>query len=76
MIGRLWRRGLLRQCLEQPLLTQTAGPDDVAQKCLEMGAMETAASYLIIIQTLEPVGVSSTLAENLLCRVFDSGDFE
>jgi hypothetical protein len=46
------------------------------QKCLDLGAMETAASYLIIIQTLEPVGVSSSLAEDLLCRVFDSGDFE
>ncbi|KAJ3103496.1 hypothetical protein HDU97_010079 [Phlyctochytrium planicorne] len=46
------------------------------QKCLEAGNLRSATSYLIIIQTLEPVTVSGKLAVDLLERTFELEDFE
>ncbi|KAJ1569294.1 hypothetical protein HK096_003563, partial [Nowakowskiella sp. JEL0078] len=51
-------------------------PKDLFQRCLELGALATATSYLIIIQTLESAEVSGQMAVQLLERAFDLEDFE
>ncbi|KAJ3119875.1 hypothetical protein HK098_005087, partial [Nowakowskiella sp. JEL0407] len=49
---------------------------DLFMKCLELGALATATSYLIIIQTLESPSVSGYMAVLLLERSFELEDFE
>ncbi|KAI8805518.1 RIC1-domain-containing protein [Cladochytrium replicatum] len=49
---------------------------DLFHQCLELGALTTATSYLIVIQTLEPPDVSGKLAVKLLDRAFEIEDFE
>ncbi|KAI8855102.1 RIC1-domain-containing protein [Chytridium lagenaria] len=53
------------------------------EKCLVAGSLRTATSYLIIIQTLEPISVSGKsvlmvfkMAVDLLEKAFDLEDFE
>ncbi|KAI8806108.1 RIC1-domain-containing protein [Cladochytrium replicatum] len=45
-------------------------------QCLELGALTSATSYLIVIQTLEPPDVSGKLAVKLLDRAFEIEDFD
>jgi hypothetical protein len=49
---------------------------DLFQRCLEAGALSTATSYLIIIQTLEPISVSGKLATELLDKALYMEKFE
>ncbi|KAJ3300440.1 hypothetical protein HK104_000498 [Borealophlyctis nickersoniae] len=51
-------------------------PKELFRRCLESGALITATSYLIIIQTLEPASVSGKMAVELLERSFEMEDFE
>lgn len=46
------------------------------QRCLKDGALSTASSYLIIIQTLEPISVSGKLATELLDKALYMEHFE
>ena len=48
----------------------------ILQRCLDIGALSTATSYLIIIRTLEPCTVSSQLATELLNKSLQMDDFE
>lgn len=50
-----------------PYLFATAGkPKELFQQCLSQRELETAASYLIILQNLEPSSVSRQYATILL----------
>ncbi|TPX48731.1 hypothetical protein SeMB42_g02886 [Synchytrium endobioticum] len=49
---------------------------ELFSQCLQSGTLDTATSYLIIIQTLEPASISSKLAVQLLERAFEMEDFE
>jgi hypothetical protein len=49
---------------------------DLFRRCLEDGALQTATSYLIIIQTLEPIAVSGKLATELLDKALYMEKFE
>ncbi|TPX31029.1 hypothetical protein SmJEL517_g05541 [Synchytrium microbalum] len=49
---------------------------ELFSQCLQSGALDTATSYLIIIQTLEPAAVSGKLAIQLLEKAFEMEDFE
>ncbi|KAI8901209.1 RIC1-domain-containing protein [Globomyces pollinis-pini] len=51
-------------------------PKILYQKSLDCGLLGVATSYLIIIQTLEPLSVSSQLAIQLLDKSLQSNDFE
>eukprot|EP00118_Oscarella_pearsei_P005029 m.22388 g.22388 ORF g.22388 m.22388 type:complete len:1352 (+) comp28341_c0_seq2:42-4097(+) len=50
----------------QYLFNVVGNPKDLFQKCLAMNKLETAATYLIIIQNLEPPTVSRQYATRLL----------
>jgi hypothetical protein len=51
-------------------------PKDLYQRSVDSGAYNVATSYLIIIQTLEPLQVSSKLAIHLLEHTLNAEDFE
>ncbi|KAI9000222.1 RIC1-domain-containing protein [Gaertneriomyces semiglobifer] len=51
-------------------------PKELFARALEAGSLNTATSYLIIIQTLEPAAISGKLAVRLLERAFELEDFE
>lgn len=51
-------------------------PKELYQRSLDCGAYNVATSYLIIIQTLEPLEVSSKLAIMLLEQTLNAEDFE
>lgn len=60
-----------------PYLFSVAGkPKDLFQKCLSSSRLDTAASYLIILQNLEPSSVSRQYATMLLDSTLHSGNWD
>ncbi|KAI9355717.1 RIC1-domain-containing protein [Zopfochytrium polystomum] len=51
-------------------------PQDHFQSCLEVGSIQTAASFLVVLQTLESLDVSGEFALQLLTKTLEFGDQE
>ncbi|CAG8805899.1 2312_t:CDS:2, partial [Gigaspora rosea] len=45
-------------------------------KCMETGLLKTAASYLLVLHTLEPIADSSKDTIRLLSRAMETEDYE
>ncbi|XP_014677395.1 PREDICTED: RAB6A-GEF complex partner protein 1-like, partial [Priapulus caudatus] len=58
------------------LFTTVGNPTDLFQECLKTGKLETAASYLIILQNLEPIAISRQHATMLLDATLEAGQWE
>ncbi|KAK2725320.1 guanine nucleotide exchange factor subunit Rich-like [Artemia franciscana] len=58
------------------LFTAVANPRTLFQKCLENKNLNTAASYLIILQTLEPLSISRHFTAQLLDAALENGRWD
>lgn len=59
--------------LWQYLFSSVGSPRDLFEECLLTGKLHTAASYLIILQTLETLSVAKSDAARLLDRALETG---
>ena len=59
--------------LWQYLFSSVGSPRDLFEECLLTGKLHTAASYLIILQTLETLSVARHDAARLLDRALETG---
>ncbi|XP_066298790.1 guanine nucleotide exchange factor subunit RIC1-like isoform X3 [Branchiostoma lanceolatum] len=58
------------------LFASAGNPKDLFEQCLQSGSLETASSYLIILQNLEPAAISRQHATLLLDASLDKGKWE
>ncbi len=58
------------------LFSIAGDPKELFVDSLDNGALTTAASYLIIVQTLEPASISSKLQVQLLEKTLEAEEFE
>ncbi|GAB5586829.1 WD40 repeat protein [Umbelopsis nana] len=62
--------------LWEHLFSIVGNPQDLFELCLKEDRLKTATSYLIIIQTLEPLSVASRDTIRLLQMAMDAGNYE
>ncbi|CAO3677866.1 unnamed protein product [Umbelopsis vinacea] len=62
--------------LWEHLFSIVGNPQDLFELCLTEDRLKTATSYLIIIQTLEPLSVASRDTILLLQKAMDAGNYE
>ncbi|KAF0380398.1 RIC1-domain-containing protein [Gigaspora margarita] len=58
------------------LFSIVGSPKDLFEKCMETGLLKTAASYLLVLHTLEPIADSSKDTIKLLSRAMETEDYE
>ncbi|CAG8600077.1 32678_t:CDS:10 [Gigaspora margarita] len=58
------------------LFSIVGSPKDLFEKCMETGLLKTAASYLLVLHTLEPIADSSKDTIRLLSRAMETEDYE
>jgi len=58
------------------LFAAVGSPKDLFSDCLEMGELNTASSYLLVLQSLEPASVARQHATQLLDAALDSGHWK
>jgi len=58
------------------LFAAVGSPKDLFSECLEKGELSTAASYLIVLQSLEPASVARQHATQLLDAALDGGNWK
>ncbi|CAG8583458.1 7988_t:CDS:10, partial [Racocetra persica] len=58
------------------LFSIVGSPKDLFEKCMETGLLKTAASYLLVLHTLEPIADSSKDTIRLLSKAMEAEDYD